>query len=161
MNADVRNDLRTALKVSMRLQAPPDMLQLAALCRVIPLASVIITQVVAALAPNTLVHQAVVKAGPLGWVCVWALCAVALLGVVETLCNDVLAGRWLLPTVYRERHWLYLLTAGGTLSTAFVIAEGSGATPVLIRYLFDASALFAIAWVDAIARHRKAHVHAS
>lgn len=118
-------------------------------------ASVLVNIVVTWLEPAALTARAVAATGPVGWICVWTLGGVALVGLADVLVNDIAPARWRLPTAHRWRHLVYMALALGEVSITYVITANLGFTPLLFVYLTDAAAAVAIAYLDVFARHRE------
>lgn len=147
-------DLRTRLQMSIRMQAPCDVLRLAVLARLYLAVSVIYTQVAAMTAPATLLYQALAKSVPFGVLGVWVLVAVASVAVLDVVVNDWMPDRFELPTAYAQRHLVYMGLAMGLASISFVLTKSNGWGVLQWRYLLDAAAAVAIAFNDLLARHR-------
>lgn len=136
------NNLKLALRCSMRLQAPVDLLRQVVLLRLYLTLSVMYTAV-------TFLQADRYIAAPF-----LALLSLSIVSFADLIINDWLPKDFYFITAYRYRHWIYILMALGITSICLVMAkQGDGAA--IFPMLLDACVAVGIAVTDLLARYRK------
>ena len=131
-----------ALRLSIRVQQV-----MAVLARVELAGMVLLLQVVVAYTPGSVVHKAIAASGPLAWVPMWALAALAAVALLDVLVNDLLPHRFELPTALEHWELIYVGLGIGSASIAFLVGKSTdaGAAPAIYVFLAAVSGVLAIA----------------
>lgn len=99
----------------------------------------------------------------------WAfalLLGFSLLGLADTVVNDILGNRWLMPSVEKRRHDGYLTLAAANLAFVFVAVRQDHESVALLRYVLDAAMCAYVAFNDVKLRfidpkkESQSHAHA-
>lgn len=119
--------------------------------------STLTTIAVIAWEPEALTHRLITQSGPPGWWLVGILAAVAIVGIVDVVVNDMLPDRFHLRCAKRSRHLIYVALSMGLMCLTYVFIAGGGGwwRALAMPFWIDASFAALVAFLDLFQRHRQ------